>query len=439
MTGNTCIEHCARKMKKNNCVRRNCDKRFIIHYFYPATHFPTMARNLILLILSVVFSQTLHAQHDLVDSVQAAKTAGRSHLRISLITGSPGEELWETFGHACIRVIDSAKSGGERDVIYNYGFFDGAKGNIGSQFLEGRPQVFLDTITYDELIVEYVDKSRGLSEQLLLLNDQQKEQMAFFLKNNLRNENRYYEYDTFFDNCATRIRDLFTTVLGDDFVMGQVVQKGSGLTFRDVSINWYCPQQHKYWFGLGLNLFFAHRTDKVMSNKETMFLPEYLDRGIESATINGKNVSDGKKTILQESIPWTSTVNQPFVVILIVSLATIISLLFYRLRYVAKLTSATLLLLTGFLGCFMLYTSFLDGEPAWAGNYNILWALPTNIFVPLLNSRIRAKYAIVALCLIGVALFVHIVRIQVLPLFEITSLLVALVWVFGSAARRVYF
>ncbi|MBS1655032.1 MAG: DUF4105 domain-containing protein, partial [Bacteroidetes bacterium] len=42
-------------------------------------------------------------------------------LRISLLTCTPGEELYSTFGHSALRVIDSST---HQDLIYNYGTFD---------------------------------------------------------------------------------------------------------------------------------------------------------------------------------------------------------------------------------------------------------------------------------------------------------------------------
>ncbi|MEI9956644.1 MAG: DUF4105 domain-containing protein [Ferruginibacter sp.] len=43
-----------------------------------------------------------------------------SHLRISLLTCSPGEELYSTFGHSAYRVVDSSSV---TDIVYNYGTF----------------------------------------------------------------------------------------------------------------------------------------------------------------------------------------------------------------------------------------------------------------------------------------------------------------------------
>ena len=43
------------------------------------------------------------------------------HLRISLLTCTPGEELYSTFGHSALRITDSVS---KTDIVYNYGTFN---------------------------------------------------------------------------------------------------------------------------------------------------------------------------------------------------------------------------------------------------------------------------------------------------------------------------
>ncbi|MGB5006154.1 MAG: DUF4105 domain-containing protein, partial [Ferruginibacter sp.] len=44
-----------------------------------------------------------------------------SRLRISLLTCTPGDELYSTFGHSAYRVVDSTSM---TDIVYNYGTFN---------------------------------------------------------------------------------------------------------------------------------------------------------------------------------------------------------------------------------------------------------------------------------------------------------------------------
>ena len=68
-----------------------------------------MMQRLLLTLLTIHYSLFTFSQSDSCD------------LRISLLTCSPGTELYSTFGHSALRVVD--KSIGT-DIIYNYGVFD---------------------------------------------------------------------------------------------------------------------------------------------------------------------------------------------------------------------------------------------------------------------------------------------------------------------------
>jgi len=369
-------------------------------------------------------------------AAHATLMPGKPHLRISLVTCGPGEEVWETFGHACLRVIDSAVTGAERDVIYNYGFFEASENNpISHQVVSGRVIDLLDTITYSELMAEYTYKKRLLEEQELLLTDSQKVRILAFLKNNLLRRNRYYEFDTFYDNCSTRIVDLFHQLFGDSFIPGPALPPHSRLTFRDVSITRMCPQQHKYWFGLGLNLTYASRADRVMTNATCLYLPIFLSKGFAVATIAGRPISAPKTIILEEKIAWSQELNWPFIYSLLLAIFTISGLLYRRQPLPGRIISFVILWLTGLLGCGAIYLWCLDGEPAFKDNLIILWALPTNLVLPFLGTMLRRRYAVVAMVLIGISLLLHLFRIQVLPLLEISPLLLSLIWIYALMLR----
>jgi hypothetical protein len=380
-------------------------------------------------------SLPLHAQSD--SSKTLVPPAGKhSHLRISVITGGAGADIFETFGHSCIRVVDSDETGYNRDLIYNYGFYEEFTTSYLSQWLNGRVRCFLETVTYQQLMVQFDEEKRRLIEQELLLTNDQKERIVAFLKNNMKKENRYYEYDSFYDNCTTRMRDLLVKVLGAGYVQGNLLPKDSKLKFRDFSINMYCPSQHKYWFGLILNLFFASRTDRIMSNSDAMFNPDYFAMSLGAATIDGKKMSADPVTLYTDRIDWGDPMNVPFIVSIIVALITLISLQISSKPFWGNLVSFILLITTGVLGCYMVRFMMLDGEPAWKWNYGILWALPTNLLIPFLGAKVKRAYAVAAMSLLGVAFLVHIFRVQEFPLFEVGFLWLALLWVYAAMYKK---
>lgn len=371
-------------------------------------------------------------------SVPATDTTVIGRYRISLITCGPGEEIWETFGHACIRVIDSTRVDAERDKIYNYGFFEASEDNpLLKQVFTGWLVDFVDTITYDELMIEYRAKRRSLNEQVFLLTDQQKEEVVKFLRNNLKKENRYYNFDTFYDNCSTRIRDLFVLLFGKRLVFGPVLEKDCRLTFRQATINRMCVEQEKYWFRFALNLTYASRSDRVMSDGDAMFLPTYLAKGFGGATLDGKPLCGAITPIQAETIVWTDTSDRPikylFLVAAVVVIVTTIkprSVWAYILRY-------SYVIFTGLIGIGMVYLMVLNGEPAWKDNWNVLWALPLNVVFPFLNSRLKGWYGIVAIVLIAISFILHFAGVQYLALPELIPVIFTLLFVFAISWRQV--
>lgn len=397
-----------------------------------------MRKFVFFILLAMVLYKPVAAQQATVDNDTTAQH-NKSHLRISLLTCSAGEEIWETFGHSCIRIIDSTKTGWERDIVYNYGFVESSPDNtVMHQFLTGRVLVFLDTNTYDRFHYQYVDEKRGVDELVFLLGNEDKESILSFLENNMRRENRYYEYNTFYDNCSTRIYGMFEKIFGNRFVPGEVVPKNSRLTFRDLTEYGYYPEQwqHKYWFALGMDIFYASSSEKIASNTETMFLADYLRDGIAGATIDGKKLCGDKITILDDRITWPATPNEPFIILLIMCMLTIAGLLVKRLRILGMLMSFLVLVLSGIIGCYIIYLWTIDAEPAWKNNFNVLWALPTNLIIPFYGSKLKAKYAVVALSLLIVSLMLDVVRVQEIPLSEITPLLLSLLFIYGMMYRK---
>ena len=83
-----------------------------------------------LLLVSVIF-RPLHAQEQ----------ADTCTLRISLLTCSPGAELYSTFGHSALRVVDQSAG---TDIVYNYGVFDFYDPQFYTKFVRGKLLYYLD-------------------------------------------------------------------------------------------------------------------------------------------------------------------------------------------------------------------------------------------------------------------------------------------------------
>src|SRR5690554_3803016 len=141
-------------------------------------------------------------------------------LSISLLTCGIGDELYSSFGHSAVRIIDHVKG---TDEVYNYGTFNYADPNFYTRFTLGKLPYYLDKGTFEDFMYSYQQEKRSVKEQVFQLSLDQKLAIRDFLEQNYLPENRAYAYDFLFDNCSTRIRDLFTQALGPNFFWGEIL------------------------------------------------------------------------------------------------------------------------------------------------------------------------------------------------------------------------
>lgn len=353
-----------------------------------------------------------------------------SHLRISLLTVSPGEQIYASFGHTGIRITDSSNG---TDVVFNYGTFDGYDKDFEKKFIRGKLLYYSSSDQFRDFISTYVYERRTVQEQELFLSGPQKIALYDFLIENAKPANRYYKYDFLYDNCATRIRDVFPRTFGQGFTFGNTLPAGPPLTFRNI-INHYLRGIH--WERFGINLLLGSSVDKVMSNKDIMFLPDYLRDGIGNATVNGRKIATAPVALLNmPPVPEPGT-DVPMLVTLGVLGLTILGLSIPQLKPLGVLMSTTLLVISGLLGCLILFMWLGTDHQACQSNFNILWALPTNVLVPFLRRKGRDRYALVAISLLLLSLVLHLFHVQELPLKELWPLLLALLYIFGMIYKR---
>jgi hypothetical protein len=365
----------------------------------------------------------------LTHSIFAAAQTDSSHLRISLLTCGPGDnEVYEVFGHTAIRVIDSIEL---TDNVYNYGTFSYGP-DFEIKFMRGKLLYALGVEPYHYFLQEYVEAKRSVEEQVLLFTGPQKEQVYSFLEWNALPEHKNYKYDFFFDNCATRIRDVFPKTLDPGFAFGNAIPKDSKLTFRDI-INEYFFQRH--WERVGVNILLGSKIDKVMSNADIMFLPDYLRDGVSAAAVNGRPVSSPPKLILPGGTTLQKSTNLPFLLTSLLALLTILGLTVPKLRLLGRIMSTFLLLTSGLLGCLILVMWFATDHQACADNFNILWLLPTNFIIAFSNPKGKGRYALIAIALIVISIILHLLGIQKLVI-EFIPLMLALVFIYGTIYRR---
>lgn len=361
----------------------------------------------IILLLSLLSLQTsVHAQV-------------RSHCRVSLLTVGRGTLLWESLGHSCIRVVDSTRSGDYRDVVFNYGTLDYTPG-FETELMKGDIMFNLSAFTYSVFRSHFVAANRSLTEQVMILNDTDKTALIQNLETNSLPANKYYRYLFFDDNCTTRIYDLFVRTFGSRFHLGNTTSPEFGKTAYDMADYYYSNDR---WVRTGTILLFENRLKQPLDN--ACYFPILLSNGMENATIDNRPLCVPATQLQADTVDRSSALNAPFWIMLVLAALTFTGI-FTKAKLLAKIMSWTILGLSSIVGILLTYAWLGTNHAACAHNMNLLWAIPTNILIPIFPATVKKWYCIAALILLAVVFAATLLHAMVLPIPEILPLLLAL-------------
>ena len=330
-----------------------------------------------------------------------------SHLRISLLTCSPGEELYSTFGHSAYRIVDSSVSAndGYRDVVYNYGTFNFDDDGFYLKFVRGKLLYYISAENFQDFQYNYQTSGRGITEQVLNLAPAEKISIQQFLNNNLREENKYYKYDFFFDNCTTRLRDILKKKHDSSFAIKPVMPPGT--TFRQ-AIYQYLDRGDKQWSKLGIDILLGQPCDKVMTAEQMQFLPDNLMKCLDSAN-HPVVLTHQSLYAFNEEPPKYSLFNPLIFFSLLLVVIALLSLSKNKLaQKFLQGFDGILFFSTGLLGIILLFMWFATDHSMTKNNFNLLWAWPMHIviafFVNSSNSNVKKYFALTAVGMVMVLL-----------------------------------
>ena len=312
-------------------------------------------------------------------------------LQISLLTCSPGEELYSTFGHTAIRVKDNTNG---MDIVFNYGTFEFSP-DFYAKFIQGKLLYYLSVEEFGNFMYQYQMESRSVVEQPLELSCAEEQQLFGALRLNAQDQNRYYLYDFLFDNCTTRARDIIANNTKAPVVFPRVIPEEVP-TFRDL-IHTYLDLGGQYWSKLGIDMLLGAKLDRKVTNQQSMFLPDYLKRGMDGARVQQHAVVSGTVPVLTMPSPLNKgSLFRPAIVFSALLVLALV-LQFARRPWSArtlKLFDTLLFLLLGLAGLLLLFMWFGTDHRVTQNNYNLLWALPTHTVVAWVLHRDKDWVAI---------------------------------------------
>lgn len=285
---------------------------------------------------------------------------------VSLVTYSPGDELYTAFGHSSIRIRDDVLG---FDRLYNYGTFDFDTPNFYLRFARGDLLYLLAVGPALAEMGERGELGQGVTEQVLDVTPDQKQALFRNLEINLLPENRGYLYDFLFDNCSTRIRDAFEKILGQPLV----ATVPPGQTFRGM-LDPYL--QRIPWTRFGLYLLLGAGVDRQVDPHTASFLPADLERAVIEARVNGRSlISEHRRYFDAQPLPQPQPLLEPLPVVLCLTIVWLTAWLLRGRGRCSRLSAAFFFLL-GLVGAFILAVSIYTRYSVAHQNWNLFWLFP---------------------------------------------------------------
>ncbi len=320
-----------------------------------------------------------------------------SRIRISLLTCTPGDELYSIFGHSALRVTDSNTV---TDIVYNYGTFNFDDEGFYLKFIRGKLLYYVSTEGFEDFKYNYKATNRGMTEQLLNFSAPEKINIQQALIENLKEENKYYKYDFFFDNCTTRLRDIIVKSKQPTPILPPVTREG--MRFRQ-AIHQKLNQGHQPWSKLGIDILLGAPTDKIMTASDQQFLPDNLMKALDSTrntvvVASSKNLYDLPAHVKEKSF-FTPMV---FFVSLLLFFLLLHVAFYKKLPLMLSGLDGLLFFCTGMLGFLLIFMWVATDHSMTKNNYNLLWAWPAHLIISFFISSnkiwVKKYFLFTAIC-----------------------------------------
>lgn len=306
---------------------------------------------------------------------------------VSLITCSPGEEVYSKFGHTAIRVKDKTNN---VDVVFNYGIFSFETEHFYYKFIKGETDYQLGIYETNYFLPEYAERNSMVWEQVLNLSSAEKKNLVATLLENYEPQNRVYRYNFVFDNCSTRPRDKITGSVNGYIRYHQTSEPA---TFRRWVGDYVGTDT---WLKFGIDLLFGIDADAIASQKNSQFLPEVLMSDFQEAEIvsldgKARKLVEKSATVLIDKKPvelhssFFDFLLKPLAVSLfLLALGILITLLDIKYRKHNKIFDSIILFITGVAGIIAFYLMVFSLHPLVTANLNVLWINPLNLVAAFL-------------------------------------------------------
>ena len=304
----------------------------------------------------------------------------RDSIQFSLLTCSPGTEIYSLFGHTAIRYQNFTQN---QDIVFNYRMFSFSSPNFIYRFVKGETDYQLGVNDFRSFEAEYMFRGSSVYQQILNLTYEEKLELQNLLFTNYLPQNRVYRYNYFYDNCTTRARDQIEKCIDGNVEYPTSVPDK---TFRGII--------HEFtkgfdWEEFGIDLCLGAGADKPIGIRQQMFSPFYMRSFAESAFIKDENGNTRPLVLKEEVIVDADTVDVagsslPFSPIACATFFLFLNVVIAFVQIVRKkiywFWDLILYLSQGLAGCIIAFLFFFSIHPTVDSNWLILLFNPIPLF-----------------------------------------------------------
>ncbi len=372
---------------------------------------------IIIMITSLILAVALHGNASTSDSTE-----------VFLLTCLPGKTVVTVYGHSAIRIVK--KSTGF-DKVYSWGVYDFSTPHFAWKFAQGRLKYLLEEVSYENFLQQYLIEKRNVLSQRINLNKTEVEILLNLININMLPENRLYLYDFFYDNCATRIRDIIERTLSQRIIYPLEEEAGEQ-TFRKRLNEAQSPLP---WLSFGTDLLIGMKGDMKAGFRERMFLPEDLQKNLSLAQIRRKEEAIlllEKPILLLDFEKLTSAPaakQTPIIYSSLLFLIVILLSIFFKSRKMANYIDMILFFSFSLLSILLLFFGFFTDHQVMRMNINLIWLNPFLIFALIAlfikkwsNFWFKIEFIISTVFLLTIPLFPQSINLTMLPLIIILAM-----------------
>lgn len=327
-----------------------------------------------------------------------------SNAQISVLTIGPGDNLNDAFGHNGIRIKTTYS-----DIVYDFGRYNFEDPNFYLNFAKGKLNYLQGKAYTNNVLDFYKSENRSIKEQILNLDAKQKKTLHAFLEANYAKNKGAYLYDFFYDNCATKIRDV-VELASSNTIKYDLPTDYKSQTFRDLIQN---NLNRNTWGSLGIDIALGAVIDREATPREHLFLPENIYKFFEKASINNQSLVSESKTLNQVN---KSKITGIFIfspLVILTLLASFIGFITYKdfkNSKRSKWLDVSIHVILGSIGLLLCLLWFATDHSATANNYNLLWAFPISLIAVIEANKntpkkwfiAYLKFCLLMLCLLTI-------------------------------------